>query len=597
MGTQKKPMQTTPLMSQHIPHDSLLLQPEDADPPSVREPSKTTLREIAVDPSWRELFTRISRISGPPTIQSFNSSQCIVNGLLPLTLGAFVTTFDTPDIAPFPVFGASPWPYIITYVILRFLASSGGLAAIHDTLLIPLMQSYPCTLTQLAYETQDGQASVVLTRYRTRIQRQMNERGVVIRGIHADCLLNYKTVKYFGGEEYEAQRYTEAIGEYQSLERSFSLNLLNLVQKLIITSGLLFNSLIVVSRIAGGQSGTSGSVVFIAYYVQLYFPFSNLFGVYHAINRGLVDTEKLLYLLNEPTEMVDELDTKELVVTNSEVEFVPRGGRVALVGEGGGGKSTILRLLYRFSDLQPGSGHILIDGQDIRTVILSSLCCAIGVVPQDSVLFNAIIGYNIAYGQPSTTPADENTIISSVQAATVKNPRFFGIMILKDERTVEQGSHRELLELDGLFASMWADQVSASEDPKAPAGYDVDDDAPVVNIPESDTCSTAVEEHIAVDPPNLIPASLPPKADVSISFSILDDLPQTVPTTASSSNFPSIHSHPEHSAIPTHMQGLRVTFDVKVTMPPRAGLPEPRRALSTHDVQRLARRSVLAVKL
>ncbi|KAG1721522.1 hypothetical protein EDB19DRAFT_1917263 [Suillus lakei] len=591
-------------MSQHVPHDSLLLQPEDTDPPSIppavhpqfqpcESPARQPPREVAVDPSWQELFTRISRISGPPTIQSFNSSQRIVNGLLPLTLGAFVTTFDTPDIAPFPAFGASPWPYLITYVILRFLASSGGLAAIRDTLLIPLMQSYPCALTQLAYETQDGQ---------------------VIRGIHADCLLNYETVKYFGGEEYEAQRYTEAIGEYQSLERSFSLNLLNLVQKSIITSGLLFNSLIIASRIAGGQSGTSGSVVFIAYYVQvdilfgvqwwsLYFPFWNHFGVYHAINQSLVDTEKLLYLLNEPTEMVDELDTKELTMypspstiklSSSTTFKVPRGGRVALVGESGAGKSTILHLLYRFYDLQPGSGHILIDGQDIRTVMLSSLRCAVGVVPKDPVLSNATIRYNIAYGQPSTTPADEDTIISSAQAATVKNPK---IMILKDERTVEQGSHRELLELDGLFASMWADQVSASEDPKAPAGYDVDDDAPVVNIPESDKCSTAVEEHIAVDPPNLIPASLPHKADVSISFSILDDLPQTVLTTASSSNSPSIHSHPERSAIPTHMQGLRVTFDVKVTMPPRAGLPEPRRALSTHDIQRLARRSVLAVKL
>ncbi|KAG1721531.1 hypothetical protein EDB19DRAFT_1772473, partial [Suillus lakei] len=140
-----------------------------------------------------------------------------------------------------------------------------------------------------------------------------------------DCLLNYGTVRYFGGEEYEAQRYTEAIGEYQSLERSRSQN--------------------------------------------------------------LVDTEELLHLLNEPTEVVDEPDAKELVVTNGEVEF---GGRVALAGESGAGRSTILRL-YRFYDLQPTFGRILIDGQDIRTVTLSSLRRVIGVVPQDSVLFNATI--------------------------------------------------------------------------------------------------------------------------------------------------------------------------------------------------------------
>ncbi|KAG1727623.1 P-loop containing nucleoside triphosphate hydrolase protein [Suillus lakei] len=507
-------------------------------------------------------------------------------------------------------------------------------------------------------------ASVVLARYRTRIRRQMNERDVVTHGIHTNCLFNYETVKYFGGEEYEAQRYTEAIEEHQSLERrvipELSLNLLNHVQTLIITSGFLVGSLIVASRITRGQSNTSDFVVFITYYAQ-----------------------KLLHLLNEPTEVVDEPDAKELelVVTNGEVEFdnvsftyddqtsalhnisfkVPRGGRVAFVGESGAGKSTILRPLYRFYDLQPGSGRILIDGQGIRTVTLSSLRRAIGVVPQDSVLFNATIGYNIAYGQPSTTPADENTIISSAQAAQmhdrimsfpegyetkvgergvglggsgkqrvaiartmVKNPRVLLlneatnaldsatergvlegadlIMILKDGQIVEQGSHRELLELNGLFASMWADQISASEDPKAPAGYDADDDdAPVVDIPKSGTRSTAVEEHVTVESPKVVPASLPPKADVPISFltsafPISDDPPQTFPTTASASDSPSIHSHPERSAIPAHMQGASVTFDPTVNLPSRAGSPEPKRALSTHNIQRLARKISLSGK-
>ncbi|KAG1724244.1 P-loop containing nucleoside triphosphate hydrolase protein [Suillus lakei] len=473
-------------------------------------------------------------------------------------------------------------------------------------------------------------ASVVLTRYRTRIRRQMNERDVVTRGFHTDCLLNYETVKYLSGVEYEAQRYTEAIGEYQSLERIvvLPLNLLNLVQTLIITSGLLVGSLIVASRITRGQSNTSDFVVFITYYAQLYFPLSNPGGVYRAINQGLVDTEKLLHLLNEPTKVVDEPDAKELVVTNEEVEFDnvsfayddQTSALHNITFRSGVGKNTILRLLYRFYDLQPGSGRILIDGQDIRTVALSSLRRA--------------IGYNIVYGQPSTTPADENTIISkgyetnvgergmrlswdekqrvaidrtmatSALDSTTERGVLEGalgrlIMILKDGRIVEQGSHGELLELNGLFASMWADQISASEDPKAPAGYDVDDDAPVVNIPESETRSSAVEEHIAVDSPKVISTSPPPKADVPISFPtsafpISDDPPQTFPTTASTSDSPSIHSHPERSAIPAHMQGASVTFDPTANPPSRAGSPEPKRALSTHNIQRLARKISLS---
>lgn len=809
-GCTEEADETAPLISQHVPHDSLLLQPEDADPdgpsstgkygtftsrsgpttrcaspiPGVREPNKTTPRDVAVDPSWRELLTRVSRIaphlwpSRYPKLQ-FIALICflilalgrVVNASLPLTLGALITTFDTPGVAPFPVFGSSPWPYLITYVLLRFLASSGGLAAIRDALWIPLMQYSDRSMSMLSFnhvlalslswhtKRKTGEllrildrgsainrvgeligftvipalmdicvalvvfvirfepalgvvvgvvmgcyiwASVVLTRYRTRIRRRMNERDVVTRGIHTDCLLNYETVKYFGGEEYEAQRYTEAIGEYQTLEKRvvLSLNLLNLVQTLIITCGLLVGSLIVASRITRGQSNTSDFVVFITYYAQLYFPLSNLGGVYRAINQSLVDTEKLLHLLNEPTEVVDEPDAKELVVSNGEVEFdnvsfsyddqtsalhnisfkVPRGGRVALVGESGAGKSTILRLLYRFYDLQPGSGRILIDSQDIRTVTLSSLRHAIGVVPQDPVLFNASIGYNIAYGQPSTTPPDESTIISSAQAAQmhdrimsfpegyetkvgergvrlsggekqrvaiartmVKNPKVLLldeatsaldsatergvlegalgrlvdgrsclsiahrlstikgadlIMVLKDGRIVEQGSHKELLELNGLFASMWADQISASEDPKATAGYDVevDNDAPVVDIPESETRSTAVEERMAIDSPQVVPQSLQAKSDAPISFPISDDPPLTFPTTTSTSDAPSIHSYPERSAIPAHVQGASVTFDAKVTTPPRTGSPEPRRALSTHNIQRLARKISLSGK-
>ncbi|KAG1837930.1 hypothetical protein DFJ58DRAFT_734120 [Suillus subalutaceus] len=126
------------------------------------------------------------------------------------------------------------------------------------------------------------------------------------------------------------------------------------------------------------------------------------------------------------------------------------------------GKCTILRLLYLFYDLQPDSGRILIDGQDICTVTLSSLRRAIG---QDPVLFNASIGYKIAYGQPSTRPADENTIVSSAQAAQMHD------RIMNFPEGYET---KDFLELNGLFASMWADQISASKDPKTPARYVLD---------------------------------------------------------------------------------------------------------------------------
>ncbi|KAG2358302.1 ABC transporter type 1, transmembrane domain-containing protein [Suillus spraguei] len=426
----------------------------------------------------------------------------IVNAFLPLTLGALITTFTTSSIAPFSLFGSSPWPYLITYALFRFLASSGGLTAIREALYIPLMQYSDRSISMLLFNrvlalslschtkpkaaellrildrgnaiNRLGEligftvipalldiwiallvfvvkfelalalvvvvvigsyiwASVVLMKYRTWIRRRMDERGVITRGIHTDCVLNYETVKYFGGEEYETKRYAEVIGEYQSAEKRaiLSLNFMNIVQTLIITSGLLVGSLIVASRITTGRSNTGDFVVFITYYAHLCLPLSTLVSVYRAINQSLVETEKLLDILDEPTEVVDEPDAKELVISNGEVEFdnvsfsydnktpvlhnvsfkVPRGGRVALVGESGAGKSTILRLLYRFYDLRPGSGRILIDGQDIRTVTLSSLRSAIGVVPQDPVLFNASIRYNIAYGQQSTTPPDESTII------------------------------------------------------------------------------------------------------------------------------------------------------------------------------------------
>ncbi|PCH43974.1 hypothetical protein WOLCODRAFT_26357 [Wolfiporia cocos MD-104 SS10] len=264
-------------------------------------------------------------------------------------------------------------------------------------------------------------ASVALTKWRTRLRRKMVERDVITRGIHTDCLLNYETVKYFCGEQHEAERYSDAIRQYQTLEYKVivSLNLLNLVQNFILTLGLLVGTMIVALRVTRGQSEPYDFVFFVTYLAQLYVPLNMLGTIYRSINQTLVDTEKLLKLLSEPTDVNDKPNAPDLIVTDGEIEFdnvnfsydgrtpalsgvsfkVPKGSSVALVGESGAGKSTVLRLLYRFYDLKEGDGHIRIDGQDIRDVTQASLRRAIGVVPQDSVLFNASIAYNIGYGK------------------------------------------------------------------------------------------------------------------------------------------------------------------------------------------------------
>ncbi|OSX66744.1 hypothetical protein POSPLADRAFT_1178158 [Postia placenta MAD-698-R-SB12] len=280
-------------------------------------------------------------------------------------------------------------------------------------------------------------ASIILTRWRTRLRRKMVERDVVTRGIHTDCLLNYETVKYFNGEQHEAERYGEAIREYQTFEYKviLSLNVLNLVQNFIISSGLLVGSMIMALRVTRGQSEPYQFVFFVTYLAQLYVPLNMLGTIYRSINQTLVDTERLLKLLSEPTDVNDKPNAPDLVVQNGEIEFenvsfsydgrstalkgvsfkVPKHSSVAIVGESGAGKSTILRLLYRFYDLKEGDGRILIDGQDIRDVTQASLRKTIGVVPQDSVLFNASIEYNIGYGKFGATPEEIEAAAKAAQ--------------------------------------------------------------------------------------------------------------------------------------------------------------------------------------
>ena len=258
-----------------------------------------------------------------------------------------------------------------------------------------------------------------VTDWRAHLQRQMNEVDNKAIGRAVDSLLNYETVKYFGAEEREAKRYDEAIGAFAraAVRNETSLAWLNTGQSLI-TNLMMAGAMIF--TVWGWSQGrfTPGDVVLVnALLMQLFRPLDMLGWVYRSIRQGLVDMEAMFDLLDTPAEVTDRPGAPGLEVTNGHVRFenvrfgyeegreilkgldldIPPGTSCAIVGPSGAGKSTIARLLYRFYD--PTAGRISIDGQDIAEVTQKSLRAAIGTVPQDTVLFNDTIGYNIAYGR------------------------------------------------------------------------------------------------------------------------------------------------------------------------------------------------------
>ncbi|KAF8520373.1 hypothetical protein BU17DRAFT_46726 [Hysterangium stoloniferum] len=578
-------------------------------------------------------------------------------------------------------------------------------------------------------------ASVILTRWRTKIRRRMNDRDVITRGIHTDCLLNYETVKYFCGEQHEAQRYQEAIREYQTLEYRciVSLNLLNLVQNLIFSLGIMVGSFLVVKQITTGKLNWDGVpmkgsdfVIFITYLAQLYGPLNSLGYIYRSINQSLVDTERLMKLLEEQPEVKDKPNALDLHVTSGEIEFenvnfsydgrttalngisfkIPKNSTVALVGESGSGKSTVLRLLYRFYDLKAGEGRILIDGQDVRDVTQQSLRQAIGVVPQDSVLFNASIGYNIGYGKFGAQQSEIEAVAQAAQMherilsfpdgyatkvgergirlsggekqrvaiarTLLKDPPILlldeatsaldtstekdiqkalqnlvkgrsslsiahrlstianadVILVLKEGQIVESGSFRELTSQNGVFAAMWADQVSAEEDAPERAstvlkevitGYiaepemkeEVADGQPesqdtlatelpseavepkAPEVAEQDTTPKEVER-----PKSYAEAASEPTNTAAEGPSGPTPFPSSEPTLETEANpvplaFPS--SQPEIATSPESPISPGVTFGSGVATPPsRAGTPDlegrPKRIRKTsQNIQKFAR--------
>ncbi|KAG0298728.1 Homocysteine S-methyltransferase 1 [Dissophora globulifera] len=262
-------------------------------------------------------------------------------------------------------------------------------------------------------------ATILMTDWRTRYRRESNALDNAVEARAVDSLLNYETIKLFATEDYEVGKYFEAIIAYQQADRKsqYTLGILNTTLNIVIQAGLALGCLLCAKRVAQKEMEVGEFVMYYAYILQLYGPL-NLFGTsYRSLQKNFIDMEKMLDLFQEPVEIQDQPEAKPLVMTGGEVVFenvsfgynpmypnlksvsfkIPQGKKLALVGPSGGGKSTILRLLFRFYD--PTQGRILIDGQDIRTVSQSSLRRKIGIVPQDTALFNESIGYNIGYGK------------------------------------------------------------------------------------------------------------------------------------------------------------------------------------------------------
>ncbi|MBU0622960.1 MAG: ABC transporter ATP-binding protein/permease [Gammaproteobacteria bacterium] len=429
--------------------------------------------------------------------------------------------------------------------------------------------------------------TLIVTEWRMVVRRSMNELDSKANTRAIDSLLNYETVKYFGNERYEAQRYDQNMQHWEvaAVRNSTSLALLNAGQSVIVAVGVTLLMLLAAEQVVDGTMTVGDLVLVNVFMIQLYMPLHFLGFVYREIRHALADMEKMFGLLHENREIADAPDARQLVVGKGavrsrhgaaeptgagvtashplpqtavfdsnvsgvrfegvnfayeadrqilfDVSFeIPEGHTVAVVGSSGAGKSTLSRLLFRFYDVQ--QGRILLNGQDIRSVTQASLRAAIGIVPQDTVLFNDTIYYNIAYGRPDATREE---IVAAAQAAHIhsfveslpqgyettvgerglklsggekqrvaiarailKNPAILifdeatsaldsksekaiqaelraiaqnrttlviahrlstvvdahQILVLDKGRVIERGTHRNLLELNGMYAQMWA---------------------------------------------------------------------------------------------------------------------------------------------
>ncbi len=403
--------------------------------------------------------------------------------------------------------------------------------------------------------------TITITSWRLKHRRLMNEKDFEANNKSIDSLLNYETVKYFGNESHEYRRFDKALSGYESaaIKSQTSLSILNVGQGLIIGSGLFIIMAMAGIGVTEGTLTLGDFVLVNTFLIQLYLPLNFLGFVYREIKQGLLDMEKMFELLDTEAEIKDKANADPLKIDGGNIEFknvsfgydndrkildkisfrVPAGKTVAVVGTSGAGKSTLSKLLFRFYEAD--SGAILIDEQEITSVTQKSLRSSIGVVPQDTVLFNDTIAYNIHYGNPAADkaeiikaaklarlhdfvqklPAGYDTIVGerglklsggekqrvAIARTILKNPQIMlfdeatsaldtvtekeiqeslhevsknrttliiahrlstivdadEILVLKDGRIVEQGSHRSLLQSNGVYASSWRHQQETKD--------------------------------------------------------------------------------------------------------------------------------------
>ena len=281
--------------------------------------------------------------------------------------------------------------------------------------------------------------TVTVTEWRTQFRKEMNALDSSAHSRAVDSLLNFETVKYFNNEDFEARRYDEHLQRYRqaALKSQRSLSLLNSGQQSIIAIGLVAMLWRATQGVVDGRMTLGDLVMVNAFMIQLYIPLGFLGVLYREIKQSLTDLDKMFTLLEREREVADAPQAQALVLAGApsvrfeKVHFgyeparpilhgisfeIPAGKTVAVVGPSGAGKSTLARLLFRFYDVDAGGGAITIDGQDIRSITQASLRQAIGIVPQDTVLFNDTVEYNIAYGRPDASSAQ---VRAAAQAARI----------------------------------------------------------------------------------------------------------------------------------------------------------------------------------
>ena len=315
--------------------------------------------------------------------------------------------------------------------------------------------------------------TVTVTEWRTKFRKQLNELDSVAHSKAIDSLLNYETVKYFNNEDFEAKRYDESLEKLRrvQLKSQSTLSMLNTGQQLIIATALVLMLWRATVGVVQGHISLGDLVMINAFMIQLYIPLNFLGVIYREIKQGLTDLDKMFVLLEREREVADGPGAGELKVSGATVRFeevsfaydperpilhgvsfeIPAGKKVAVVGPSGSGKSTLARLLYRFYDVD--SGVIRVDGQDVRSVTQASLRRAIGIVPQDTVLFNDTVAYNIGYGRPGSSQLE---IEAAAQAAHIHGfiaatPKGYDTMV--GERGLEAVRRREAARGDCAHAA------------------------------------------------------------------------------------------------------------------------------------------------